>query len=146
MAVSCLHECDSEISGSETLDLGPDIMNLIFDHANLHTLLKFSRTCKKYRSDYVIVTTGDGDVRIKYTYHDIHLLLDWGYGEDLLERQVVLSYNNVRENISLSFDLPKVTHPFTRRILEKISEVYDEAPYHDIYYGVLHEEKINSSV
>jgi hypothetical protein len=91
-----------------------------------------------YRSDYVITATEGGDAKIKYIYNDdIYLLLDWSNGEDLLDRSITLEYSSVRKGISLSFDLHKVTHPFTRRILEKISEVYAAAPYYDIYYNLL---------
>jgi hypothetical protein len=116
----------AHIQSAPAEGLPDEIMDVIFGHTTALGLIKFSATCKKYRSEYIARINDRGNIYLTYTTN---------FGDYWVVRHMCLQllhtsyhikyepYGRALAGIYTTIILPKIDHPFTRRMVQKICEM-----------------------
>ena len=115
-------------------ELPDEIMDIIFEHSCVYTLVVFNWTCKKYRSEYVVAARPAGWLFVSWHMSDnYNLLVTKLMCEQILHNPHILTiyYGGLDVHISTHIKLPRVVHPFTAMMLRKVVANYKG----QIYFG-----------
>jgi hypothetical protein len=111
----------------------PEIVDIIISMMDALGLIMLSKTCKKYRSDYIVHLAHDAEIYVEHPKKPYYLMRR--------DCELVLlgphAINEMHLTLSISHMLPQVTHSFTARMLRSILDEklqFGYVPRHH-YYG-----------
>jgi hypothetical protein len=102
------------------ITLLPELVDyIIYVHTDALGLIMLSKTCKKYRSEYIAVIRRNGTL---YIHHAIIPMYVYSITartcQSLLKENTICTWREMDEDHNIV--LPKIDHPFTAHMIRKI--------------------------